>query len=495
MIVLLGLGPGDPKLITQEAWDILSAARTVYLRTRRHPSVPALPSHLTLHSLDHLYEHGAEFDAVYQAIAEAILSQAEASSSADVIYATPGHPLVGEAASTLILRRARRVGIPVRVVAGLSFVEPALAALATHSDLDPALLDPLAGLQVCDALEIAAAHHPPLNPDRPALIAQVYSRLVASDVKLTLMNQYAPTHPVWVVRAADERPLCRSVELAALDHDDAFDHLTSIFLPPLPQPGSFEALQEIVAHLRAPEGCPWDREQTHESLRRTLLEETYEVLTAIDQGDMQALAEELGDLLLNVVMQAQIATEGEVFRMSDSIAHIIAKLKRRHPHVFGDVQVQSSGEVLANWDAIKRQEKRDAGVDDPSALDGIAEALPALAFAQKVAHRADRAGFTWGSHEARLRKVREELEEVVAATDDAHREEEFGDLIFALANWADGYGIDLESAARQATQKFARRFRALERRLRERGVDFKALPRDEAIALWQQVKDDLRAEA
>ncbi|MCS6772881.1 MAG: nucleoside triphosphate pyrophosphohydrolase [Thermoflexales bacterium] len=494
MVVLLGLGPGDPALVTKEAWETLAAAHTVYLRTNRHPVVAALPPHLTVHSFDALYERSAHFDEVYRAVADTVLAHARAKPDSEVIYATPGHPLVGEAASALILRRARQEGIAVHIVAGLSFVEPILETLALHADLDPGLLDPLAGLQVCDALEIAAAYHPPLNPDRPALIAQVYSRLVASDLKLVLMNQYPPGHPAWVVRATGDQRRCASVVLSELDHSDWFDHLTSVYLPPMPRPSSFEALQAVVAHLRAPEGCPWDREQTHESLRRTLLEETYEVLAAIDQGDIQALAEELGDLLLNVVMQAQIATEGEVFRMTDTIAHIIAKLKRRHPHVFGDAQAQTSSEVIAHWDAIKRQEKRDAGVHNPSALDGIAEALPALAFAQKVAHRADRAGFSWGSHEARLRKVREELEEILAARDDAHRAEEFGDLIFALANWADGYGIDLESAARQATQKFAQRFRALEQRVRAQGQDLKALPREQALALWQQVKADRLAE-
>ena len=345
-------------------------------------------------------------------------------------------------------------------------------------------------------------HHPPLNPDKPALIAQIYSRAIASDVKLTLMNQYPPEHVVYIVRAGTVdkvkrrkgkkaksplHPLTFS-PLHLLDHTDAFDHLTSLVVPPLAQIGGFEAFQETIAHLRTPEGCPWDREQTHESLRTTLLEETYEVLTAIDEGDMDALKEELGDLLLNVVLQAQIATEAEAFRMSDVIAGINTKLIRRHPHVFGSTSVKDSGEVVANWNEIKKQEKADKGQTDASVLDGIAPTLPALSQAQKMAHRAERAGFKWDSHEARLAKVREEIDEVLTATSAAHRAEEFGDLCFTIADWADGYNIDIETAAREANLKFARRFRKLEGIVRKRGLDLNAMSQTEMLGVWREVK-------
>lgn len=488
MITLLGLGPGDPALLTREAWMVLEKARVLYLRTRRHPTVDALPAHLILRSFDALYEQEEDFESVYRAIAAEVLAAVER--EGEVMYAVPGHPLVGEATSSLILSQARQRGIAVRVVAGVSFVESTLQALAAHSAFGADGLDPLRGLQVCDALELATAHHPPLNPDQPALIAQVYSRLIASDVKLTLMNQYAPQHPVWVVR---DRHVER-VPLHELDHADRFDHLTTLYVPPLPQPGSFEALQEIVAHLRAPEGCPWDREQTHESLRATLLEETYEVLTAIDAEDWQALKEELGDLLLNVVMQAQIATESETFRMSDCIAHVIAKLKRRHPHVFGEAVARTAEEVLNNWHAIKQRE-RVQQAEDSSALDGIPPALPALAQAQKLIHRAERAGFRWQTLAERLGKVREELEEITNAESTTQRAEEFGDLILAIAAWAEGYGVDLEAATREANQKFAQRFRALERLARARGITLSTLSREALLALWQESKTLAAADA
>jgi tetrapyrrole methylase family protein/MazG family protein len=184
----------------------------------------------------------------------------------------------------------------------------------------------------------------------------------------------------------------------------------------------------------------------------------------------------------------QIATEAEEFRMSDVISAINTKLIRRHPHVFGHEVVSDSGEVVKNWHAIKKQEKADKGVKNASVLDGIAPALPALAQAQKMAHRAERAGFKWDSHEARLAKVREEIEEIVTAKDLAHRAEEFGDLCFTIADWADGYGIDIETAAREANLKFARRFRKLEGIVRRRGLDLNKMSQADMLRVWREVK-------
>lgn len=499
MIFIIGLGPGDPNLLTREAWDLLQRAPRVHLRTRRHPTVAGLPPGVKLSAFDSLYARADDFEQVYDAIAAKIVAAAQraAKKGEDVFYAVPGHPLVGERSVRLILARAAAAGVPTRIVGGLSFVEPVLEVLAAHGRLSPTD-DPMARLQLSDALDLARLHHPPLDPDRPALVAQIFSRTVASDVKLTLLNQYPPAHEVLVVRAAADDAAspagaCRAVPLAELDHDQRFDHLTSLYIPALPGVTSFEGFQETIAHLRAPEGCPWDREQTHQSLRGTLLEECYEVLTALDEDDMDALREELGDLLMNLVMQVQIATEEEVFRMTDVIADVDAKLKRRHPHVFGAEHFKDSDEVLVNWYAIKAAEKAAkaakgrVAVDD-SALAGVAPALPALAQAQKFAHRAHRAGFRWEDREKRYHKVLEELEEVRSARDDAHRREEFGDLLFSIAYWADGFDIDVETASRDANLKFARRFRALERIVREQGRTMPEMSEAELLAAWRAVK-------
>ena len=489
MLTILGLGPGDPHLLTREAWDILNNAHDVTLRTRKHPTVAGLPAGLALHDFDELYEHGDDFAQVYARITAAVI---DAALQGDIIYAVPGHPLVGEATVHAILARARELNLPVRIVSGLSFIEPVLEALAAPAQPLPrsSSVDPLDGLQICDALELAALHHPSLNPDKPALIAQVYSRAIASDVKLTLMNQYPPQHEVWLVKSGAATTATRAaVPLHALDHRDDFDHLTSLYVPAMPWVGGFEAFQETVAFLRAPNGCPWDREQTHESLRKDLLEEVYEVLEALDEGNLDMLREELGDLLLNVLMQVQIAAESEEFRMVDVIGEIDAKLKRRHPHVFGDVVVNSVGEVLTNWAAIKAQEHKNGGKPArESAIDGIPPALPALAQAQKLAHKAERAGFRFDNHGQRLAKSHEELDEILEARDNDHRKEEFGDLLFTIADLADGFEIDTETALREANLKFSRRFRAMEALVRERKLEMPAMSSAELQAVWQEVK-------
>ncbi|MGD8245114.1 MAG: nucleoside triphosphate pyrophosphohydrolase [Anaerolineae bacterium] len=478
-ITIVGLGPGDARHLTREAWEVLKAADEVWLRTERHPTVAGLPPTLTVHSFDHLYEEAREFSQVYEVIAGRVLQLGQRPRG--VVYAVPGHPLVGEASVGAILSRADPQAVCIRIVEGLSFVEPTLTALG---------IDALEGLQIVDAIELSTHHHPPLNPDFPALVGQLYSRLLASDVKLTLMNQYPDEHEVALVHAAGtlEQRIVRR-PLYALDREAEADapvgHLTTLFVPPLAGVTGFEGLQETVAHLRAPEGCPWDREQTHESLRTGLLEEAYEAVTAIDQGDTEALLEELGDLLLQVLLQTQIATEAGEFRMPDVIAGIDGKLKYRHPHVWGGRSVEGTLEVLHNWEELKREEKGDRS----SVLDGVPSALPALQQADTYGQRVARVGFDWADVSGVADKVREELAELESAPTQEHQEAELGDLLFAVANWARWLGVDPETALRRANARFARRFRSVESAARERGLDIEELSIDELEALWQEAKE------
>ncbi len=475
-ITIVGLGPGDPHHLTREAWAVLKAASEVWLRTEHHPTVAGLPPHLTLHSFDYLYEEAKDFPQVYTAIAGEVLRLGQRPEG--VIYAVPGHPLMGEATVGQVLSRAEEAGLAVHVVEGLSFVEPTLAALR---------IDALAGLQIYDALELAARYHPPLNPDLPALVGQLYSRSLAADVKITLMNQYPDNHEVMLVHAA-ATPEQRVVRLLLyeLDRRDDIAHLTTLYVPPLPGATSFEGLQDTVAHLRAPDGCPWDREQTHESLRAGLLEEAYEVLAAIDGGDVPALQEELGDLLLQILLQAQIATEEGEFKMAQVVAGIDAKLKHRHPHVWGGRPVKGTEEVLRRWEELKREEKG----EDHSVLDGVPAAMPALQQADAYSLRAARVGFDWTEASGVADKVREEMAEVEAATTPKERGAELGDLLFAVVNWARWLGVDPETALREANARFARRFRGVERMAHERGLDMAALTIDELEALWQEAKSN-----
>jgi tetrapyrrole methylase family protein/MazG family protein len=473
-ITIVGLGPGDPRHLTREAWAVLEAASEVWLRTKHHPTVAGLPSYLTLHSFDYLYEEAEDFLQVYDAIAGELLRLGERPEGA--VYAVPGHPLVGEATVRQVLSQAEEAGLAVHVVEGLSFVEPTLTALR---------IDALAGLQVYDAVELAAHHHPLLSPDLPALVGQLYSRALAADVKLTLMNQYPDDHEVMLVHAAGtlEQRVVR-LPLYELDRQNDIAHLTTLYVPPLPGVTSFEGLQDTVAHLRAPDGCPWDREQTHESLRAGLLEEVYEALAAIDVGDIPAMQEELGDLLLQILLQVQIATEEGEFKMAQVIAGIDAKLKHRHPHVWGERPVKGTEEVLRRWEELKREEKGEGS----SVLDGVPTALPALQQADVYSRRAARLGFDWTEASGVAEKIREEMAEVEAATAPEEREAELGDLLFAIVNWARWLGVNPESALREASARFARRFRVVERMARERGLDMTALTVDELEVLWQEAK-------
>ena len=472
-ITIVGLGPGNPAHLTLEAQQVLQEAREVYLRTLHHPTVASLPKHLTLRSFDHLYQEKETFAEVYEEIARQILELGRRPEG--VVYAVPGHPLVGEAATQLILASAKEQGLTVRIVEGLSFIEPVLTRLG---------LDALDGLQIVDATELATQHHPRLNPDVPTLVGQLYERSLASDVKLTLMNLFPAEHPVTLVcGAGTDRERVRTMPLYELDRGEDFDHLTSLYVPPLPQTSSLEAFQDTIARLRAPDGCPWDRQQTHRSLRNNLLEETYEALAALDAGDMDALREELGDLLLQIVLHCQMAVEAGEFNLAQVIAGIDAKIKRRHPHVFGDAVVADAGEVLRHWEEIKEEERKGEG----SLLSGVPRALPALARAQALQERAARVGFDWPHVQGVVEKIAEEVAELGEARAE-RREEELGDLLFSVVNLARWLGVDAESALREACDRFTRRFAAMERLCRERGLDLASLGPAEQDELWEEAK-------
>ena len=477
-IVIVGLGPGDAGQITIEAWRTIGCAYEVYLRTRRHPCVKALPQAVTYHSFDEVYETKDTFAEVYETIARQVVELGQRHQG--VIYAVPGHPLVGETSVLRILELAKEFNLPTRVIGGVSFIGPTMAALG---------IDPFDGLQICDATILAQNHHPNLDPDVGALVVQVYNRHLAAEIKTTLTSLYHDEHPVTIVRSAGmAQQVVRELSLYEIDRQDELDHLTSVYIPPLTCPGALSSYQDLVAHLRAPGGCPWDREQTHRSLRPHLLEETYEVLAALDAGDRDALREELGDLLLQVLLHAQIASEDGDFKLTDSISYAIEKLVRRHPHVFGGTTVEDAQEVLLNWEQIKREEKGQESF--VSMLSGISKTLPALSQALEVQRRVARVGFDWPSAEPVMEKVIEEIKEFVHAPDAERRAAEIGDLLFSLVNLARWHHIDPESALREANRRFVRRFAAIERQAAQEGVPLEEMTLEEMDALWEQAKRD-----
>jgi tetrapyrrole methylase family protein/MazG family protein len=247
----------------------------------------------------------------------------------------------------------------------------------------------------------------------------------------------------------------------------------------------YEDLRTVVARLRAADGCPWDREQTHASLRPFVIEEAFEVVGALDENDLESLPEELGDLLFQVLLHTQLAEEAGEFTMTEVMRGLADKLVRRHPHVFGDRTLETADEVNRQWDELKRSERQ---ASQQSALSGVPRALPALSYAQTLLGRAEKAGFAWPDRRDVLAKIEEELEELASAASKEEKKAEFGDLLLNLANYARYLEIDAEEALREAGHKFRRRFDRVESAALEASKDLRDISRDELMGLWQQSK-------
>jgi len=351
-------------------------------------------------------------------------------------------------------------------------------------------LDPFPGTALVDALELAVLQAPPFPPSLPAVIAQVHSRSVASEVKLTLNALYPDDHPVQLIHAAGTlAQVVEALPLYQIDRSRKIGLLTALYVPPLDAQSSFESFLEVIARLRAPDGCPWDREQTHLSLRRYLLEEAFEVLEALDEQDSQALAEELGDLLLQILLHAQIASENGDFNMSDVLRYVNRKIVRRHPHVFGDViagdaAVYDTGAVLQNWERLKAEERSEKGKEEAGLLDSVAKALPALVQAEQYQARAARVGLDVAELPGRWDPLKMEIEARLQGSGD-EMAELMGELLFTVADLARRNHLDPESALRAVNQKFKARFSTIESSLKKAGRSLQELSREELLALWE----------
>ncbi len=478
-ITIIGLGPGKADLITRETWDWINSLEEVYLRTAQHPVVAAFPAHLKIHSFDSVYEQTEQFTDVYQTIVNAIIERAQ--QGLDITYGVPGHPYVAESTCDKIVKKAAELDIPCRVLEAVSFLEPVFTALG---------LDPFPNLILMDALDLGDANFPQFPPSRPVLIAQIYSRLVAAEVKQTLMEVFPDEHPVKLIHAAGTvNQLVEHLSLYEIDRSPHIGLLTSLYVEPLPRGSSFEEFQEIIAHLRAPDGCPWDRKQTHQTLRTHLLSETYELLGALDEDDPQHIQEELGDLLLQIVLHAQIGAEEGEFTFADINKGIYDKIIRRHPHVFGSVEVDGVETVLTNWDQIKAEERKQNGKKKENGiLSGVPKDYPALAQAQEIQERAARVGFDWDEIEPVLKKVYEELDEVRDAETPQERAKELGDVLFALVNVVRWYDVDAETVLRETNQRFRSRFNFIEEKLNREGKKFPDCSFEELDLIWDEAK-------
>ena len=478
-ITVVGLGPGPAEWISPAATARLrTPGAAVFARTRLFPRLEQLLAGLDWHSFDQLYETCGSLDEVHQRMAGQLLAAGE-----EVVLAVPGDGALGEA----VLASLRGGGATVEIVPGVPLGVAALSAAG---------LDAADGAQMVEATSLGGSGIDlvvELNPRWPAVVTGVFNPRLAGDLKLALQQVYPPEHSMTLAHhpGLPEQRI-RPLPLAELDRvRDGLDHLTHVVLPPVEgyvPTGSWHVLRAIVARLRAPRiGCPWDLEQTHRTLIPYVIEEAYEVVDAIEEDEASGLADEQGDLLLQVVLHAEIADQTGEFEWNDVVRNLSEKLVRRHPHVFGDVVVSGASDVVRNWDQLKAAER----VDQPraSALEGVPRSLPQLKRAAELARKATRAGFDWPTRDGTLDKVREELAELLAASDVAEKREELGDLLYILAKLAWQEGVDPEEALRAANRKFTSRFEALEQIARERGwPSLQGRPLTDLESAWSEAK-------
>ncbi|REK69226.1 nucleoside triphosphate pyrophosphohydrolase [Paenibacillus paeoniae] len=493
-IVIVGLGSGDPDQLTLGIWRRLQAAKRVFVRTEHHPVVALLQEDgINYTSFDSLYEQHDSFPEVYEGITARLLQEAKegegASSSSDesILYAVPGHPMVAERTVQLLRERCAAEGVELTVLGGESFLDAAFASLG---------IDPIEGFSLLDAAELKASL---LQPELHTVIGQVYDAFTASDVKLALMERYPEDYTVIIGHALGVRGQEQviSVPIYELDRNQDYGNLSIIYVPRSEDPDlrnrTFERLHEIVAILRSPEGCPWDREQTHQSIRKNFIEELYEALEAIDNDDPNGMQEEFGDVILQVMLHSQMEEEVGAFSVYDVIQTLNEKLIFRHPHVFGDTGAQNSDEALANWEGMKAEEKRRKGMDAAlaSQLDGIPPDLPALMKAYKLQKKAAKVGFDWDEIGPVLSKIEEELlelREAITGGDPEKQADELGDLLFAVVNASRFIHADPEEALSRTNRKFKSRFQYIEEQLRINGKTFDQTDLLEMDRWWEEAK-------
>ncbi|MCL4561629.1 MAG: nucleoside triphosphate pyrophosphohydrolase [Chloroflexi bacterium] len=478
-ITLLGLGPGSAGMLTREARKWMQGVDEIYLRSEHKLPPGIVPKNMRIGVLRPM---SGQKDAQDENQAETLDRLLELGRRIQgVTLALPGDPFESTLAAAAI-RRASVAGVPCRVIPGVGRMAPALAAAGLSVSPHAVLVE---------GTELVDRHSPSFPPDGPVVIAGLESSGMLGKVKTILSNSYPSQHPLkWIVFPGGSNQKVTDLTLDTLDQQVAPDGFAVLVVPPLAGGTSLEAFQEIIAHLRAPDGCPWDRQQTHLSLRTHLLEETYEALEALDSGNQKDMVEEFGDLLLQIVLHAQIAYEAGEFNMADILEGVYTKIVRRHPHVFGDTQVEGVKGVLQNWEKLKAAEREQNGDDNgkKGLLDGVPRLFPALAQSQELQDRAARVGFDWPDIQGVLDKVREEIDEVRQATNDEALADEIGDLLFALVNLARWKKVDAESALRKMNARFRFRFGYIERTAEEQGREARDLTLEEMDALWEEAK-------
>ncbi|WP_347372405.1 nucleoside triphosphate pyrophosphohydrolase [Clostridium saudiense] len=479
MIKIVGLGPGSPDALTIGAVRALEESKNLYFRTEKHPTVDYLKKGLTsFKTCDNYYEEGNSFDEVYSNIANEMIE--EYKKCGELVYAVPGHPLVAERSVLNLINLCNENNIEYKILPAVSFVD---------AMMDRLQIDPIEGLKIIDAFDIK---NQILDKRIGTIITQVYNVLIASEVKLELLEYYNDETEIYYVRAAgiEGEESIRKIPLYELDMQEDIDYLTSVYIPKdINNKKDFYDLINTIEILRGEDGCAWDREQTHESIKNSLIEEAYETVEAIEGDNIDGLIEELGDVLLQVVFHSVIGKEDGYFNISDVIEAITTKMIYRHPHVFGNVVADSSKEVLENWDELKKKEKNYETLTEE--IEGIAKTLPALTKAHKVQKKVSKVGFDFEDVNEAVKKIEEEINEVLDVYKSNNMEKiinEVGDLLFACVNVARLLNVDEEEALNKSIKKFVKRFKFVEENLLKQDKNLNDSTLDEMNALWEDSK-------
>lgn len=474
-LFLIGLGVFEGQL-APEAKSRVDGATFVVFQTANAPHYREGADWM---SCDDLYECCADFDELNAAVAKRLADLCERGS---VAFCMPGTPL-GKAMTCEIVKECKARGIPFAILPGTGYADAALAAAGCCFETPAVSLDAI------------AAEGARIDPEKPLVVCEIDSPLLAGTVKLALLEYYPPEWEITLAVAEKNSYRCVRIPLFELDRQraDSFSAATCAILPPLTfldmERRGVDQVEELVKLLRGPGGCPWDAEQTIQSLRPTVLEEAYEVAEAIDNDDDTSLCEELGDLLLQVVFLCVMAEEQGRFTLRDAATDLCAKMVYRHPHVFGDAVAKDSAAVLSAWENLKKTEK---GMETQGeVLKAVPKTLPALTRSAKVQKKAAKVGFDWDDPRDAIAKVKEEIEEFTAELDSGNGErafEEMGDLLFAVVNAARLSGIDAELALNKATEKFTRRFCMMEEEVNKSGRKMEELTLPELDAVWDAIK-------
>lgn len=471
------VGLGTPGRCTVAAQEAVRHADRLFLQTAEHPSCRWIAEEgIAAETMDALYNEAEDFDELNEAIAERLLAEENGET---VVYAAPGRGIEGTAQMSEILTLAKERGIKVRRIPGIGYADTALC------EIDPFENSPV----VCTAVEVTERS---IDVSLPLVIEELDTVIKAGEVKLHLMEYYPEEWPVQLIYMNEGGEYqVKEFPLYELDRKRDFFAATVLALAPVPfterERHGVEGLMQVLFDLRAPGGCPWDAEQTHESLKSSLLEETYEVLDAIEREDEDALCEELGDLLLQIGFHATIAGERCAFTLRDVTTGIVNKLIYRHPHVYKDARVRNSEDVLVNWESLKKKEKHFE--TQTEVLEAVPKNFPALIRAHKVQKKAAHVGFDWDDPSGALAKVREEADEVQEAlANGTNLFEELGDLLFAAVNVSRLCGEEAEPALKAATDKFVRRFGAMEKLILENGRTLEGMSLEEMDNFWDEAK-------